>query len=358
MTSRADFHTHTNASDGLLTPTQLVDLAAKEGLKVLAITDHDSTEGLAEARLAAERHPGLILIPGIEMSTDIPGAEVHVLGYFLDYENTEFQRTLTNLRSARRDRGRKMVEKLRGLGLDIPWERVAELAGEGAVGRPHVAQVLVEKGYIASFQEAFDRYIGRNGPAYVERVKLTPVEAVEKLMQVGALTVLAHPSSLSNLGGLIEELKAAGLAGMEVHYQDYDSRTRDRLGKMAEQHGLLKLGGSDYHGLGGPHERMIGDIPLPDQDIDTFLERAHQAISPAIPGTSEAPPPIGAIPQQQQGSRRDFPESQTVDIEVVVEGRHPGVEGDVEYAGHRVGRKVNVDEVIGAIAIRVGPAPH
>jgi predicted metal-dependent phosphoesterase TrpH len=277
MTSRADFHSHTNASDGRLTPTQLVDLAVRMGVTVLAVTDHDSTEGLAEAQAAAAKHPGLMLVPGIELSTDIPGAEVHILGYFLAYEDAEFQRTLANLRHARRDRGRMMVEKLRGLGLEIPWERVAELAGEGAVGRPHVAQALLEKGYISSFQEAFDRYIGRNGPAYVERLKLTPVEAVGILTRVGALTVLAHPATLSGLDELIRELKAAGLAGIEVYYQDYDKATRDRLAKIAERYGLLKLGGSDYHGLGGSRERMLGDVPFPDQEIDAFLERAREA---------------------------------------------------------------------------------
>jgi len=277
MTSRADFHSHTNASDGRLTPTQLVDLAVRMGVTMLAVTDHDSTEGLAEAQTAAAKHPGFILVPGIELSTDIPGAEVHILGYFLAYEDAEFQRTLASLRHARRDRGRMMVEKLRGLGLEIPWERVAELAGEGAVGRPHVAQALLEKGYISSFQEAFDRYIGRNGPAYVERLKLTPVEAVEILGRVGALTVLAHPNTLSNLGDLVRELKAAGLVGIEVYYQDYDRATRDRLAKIAEQYGLLKLGGSDYHGLGGPRERMLGDVSFPDQEINAFLERARQA---------------------------------------------------------------------------------
>jgi len=170
-----------------------------------------------------------------------------------------------------------MVEKLRRLGMEIMWERVAELAGEGAVGRPHVAQALLEKGYISSFQEAFDRYIGRNGPAYVERLKLTPVEAVEILARVGALTVLAHPSTLANLDELIRHLKAAGLVGIEVYYQDYDKATRDRLARIAERHGLLKVGGSDYHGLGGSRERMLGDIPFPDQEVDAFLERARQA---------------------------------------------------------------------------------
>lgn len=277
MTSRADFHTHTNASDGRLTPTELIDLAARRGVRIIAVTDHDSTEGLAEAEAAAAQHEGVTLVPGIEMSADIPGDEVHILGYFLDYHDEEFQETLTRLRHARRDRGRSMVEKLHDLGIDIPWERVEEIAGDGAVGRPHVAQVLLEKGYISSFQEAFEKYIGRNGPAYVERVKLTPVEAVEMLVRIGGLPVLAHPSSLTQLGGLLQELKAAGLVGMEVYYQDYDEATRRRLARAAEEHGLLKLGGSDYHGLHTPRERLPGDIPLADKDIEAFMETARRA---------------------------------------------------------------------------------
>jgi predicted metal-dependent phosphoesterase TrpH len=279
MTSRADFHVHTTASDGRLTPTQLVDFAAERGIQILAVTDHDSTEGVAEALAAAQRHPGFTLVPGIEMSTDIPGDEIHILGYFLDYADAEFQRTLTRLRLARRDRGRMMVEKLRGLGMEVPWERVEELAGGGAVGRPHVAQALIEKGYISSFQEAFDRYIGRNGPAYVERVKLTPVEAVQMLVRAGALAVLAHPSSLSNLDALIEEFKGAGMVGVEVYYQDYDRNTCARLAAAAERHGLLKLGGSDYHGLGTERERLPGDIPLPDEAIDAFMAKASEITS-------------------------------------------------------------------------------
>lgn len=278
MASKADFHTHTNASDGRLRPAELVDLAASRGLKVLAITDHDSTEGLAEAEEAAKRYPDLLLVPGIEMSTDIPGDEVHILGFFLDYHNAEYQKTLTNLRRARWDRGRLMVEKLATLGKEISWERVQELAGDGAVGRPHVAQAMVEKGIVGSFQEAFDRYIGRNGPAYVERVKLTPTEAVKMMRRVNALTVLAHPATLRNLDDLIGTLKGAGLIGMEVYYQDYDPALRNRLAAKADQHGLYKLGGSDYHALETPRERLPGDIPLPEEEIEAFLALAGREI--------------------------------------------------------------------------------
>ena len=283
MASKADFHTHTTASDGKRTPTQLVELAVERGLRALAITDHDSTEGIAEALEAAARHPGFILVPGIEMSTDIPGDEIHMLGFSVDHKDPQFQATLTDLRDARRDRGRMMVDKLHELGVEIPWSRVEELAGGGSVGRPHVAQALLEGGHVSSFQEAFDRYIGRNAPAYAERVKLTPVEAIRMLAETGALPVLAHPSSLSNLDELLAQFKEAGLVGMEVYYQDYDNNTRNRLAAAADRHGLLKLGGSDFHGFGTERERLPGDIPLPDDAIDAFLETVRQRVGKGLP---------------------------------------------------------------------------
>jgi len=279
MTSSADFHTHTNASDGRLTPADLVRLAVSRGLRILAVTDHDSTEGIAEALATAAEYTGFTVVPGIEMSTDIPGDEIHVLGYFLDYQDPEFQAILTNLRNARRDRGRMMVEKLHAMGMDIPWQRVEQLAGDGSVGRPHVAQALIEMGYVSSFQEAFDRYIGRNGPAYVERTKLTPVEAIEMLVRARALPVLAHPASQSNLDELLAQLKAAGMLGIEVYYQDYDHATRARLAAAAERHGLLKIGGSDFHGFGSERERLPGDIPLPEEAIDEFMAAADRLTS-------------------------------------------------------------------------------
>ena len=261
------------------TPAELVRLAVSRGLDTLAVTDHDSTEGIEEALGAAAQHPGFTLVTGIEMSTDIPGDEIHVLGYFFDYRDPDFQATLTGLRNARRDRGRMMVEKLHGMGVDIPWERVEELAGDGSVGRPHVAQALVDLGIVSTFQEAFERYIGRNGPAYVERAKLTPAEAIEMLAKSGALPVLAHPASVANLDDLLIELKAAGMLGMEVYYQDYDSRTTDRLVAAADRHGLLKTGGSDFHGFGTERERLPGEIPLTDEAIEAFMAAGERLIS-------------------------------------------------------------------------------
>jgi len=278
VSSRADLHTHSNCSDGVLSPTALVELAVSRGVQIMALTDHDSMEGLPEALQAASRHPGFTLIPGVEISTDIPGSEVHVLGYFLDPQDGHLQEELARLRSLRRDRGRRMVEKLRDLGMDVSWERVQAIADGGAVGRPHVAQALLEKGYIGSTQEAFERYIGRNGPAYVERAKMTPAEAVAFLHQRRALPVLAHPREMENLEDLLPTLQDAGLVGIEVYYQDYDETTIEGLLTVARRHGLLPTGGSDYHGLGGEHERLPGDIPLPDEVIDAFMALAERHV--------------------------------------------------------------------------------
>ncbi len=272
--SRADLHCHSTSSDGRLTPTQLVELAAERGVTILALTDHDSVEGVEEAVRAAERHPGFTLIPGVEMSTDIPGAEVHVLGYFLSPEDPELRELLARLREGRVGRGRRMVDKLRAMGIEIEWERVQAIAGDAAVGRPHVAQALLEKGHISSIAEAFDRFIGRTGPAYVEREKMTPVEVVAFLAKKNYMPILAHPADLEDLDGMLRELKAVGLVGMEAYYQDYDEATIDRLVATARQHSLLATGGSDFHGLGDERERLPGDIPLPDEAIDAFLALA------------------------------------------------------------------------------------
>lgn len=276
MSSRADLHTHSNLSDGLLSPTRLVELAASRGVQIMALTDHDSLEGIPEALEAASRHPGFTLIPGVEMSTDIPKGEVHVLGYFLDPNDEQLREELASLRGSRLDRGRRIVEKLRGLGMDVTWERVQEIAAGAAIGRPHVAQALVEKGCVASFQEAFDLYIGRNGPAYVERTKMTPEETVALLRKSGALPALAHPKDMEDLEGLLEKLVPAGLAGLETYYQDYDEDTIERLLSLARRHDLLPTGGSDYHGHGANHERLPGDIPLPDEAIDAFMALAER----------------------------------------------------------------------------------
>ncbi len=274
MAASGDFHCHSTASDGKLTPTEIVDLAARNGVRVLALTDHDSTEGIAEARAAAAKHPDLTLISGVELSTDIEGDEVHVLGYFESIDNSELQEALVRFREGRFERGRKMTERLGELGLPVSWERVLEFAGEGAVGRPHVAQAMVEAGHVSTVPEAFDRYIGRNGPAYVERSKMTPVEAVQTLRRLDSPAVLAHPVYIKNLDALLAELVPAGLTAMEVFYRDCSQETIDQLHRVCRSAGLLPSGGSDYHGLNNPGEKEPGDIPFPDWAMRQFIEKA------------------------------------------------------------------------------------
>ncbi len=278
MACRADFHCHSTASDGVLSPSELVRLAYDQGVRIMALTDHDSTEGVAEARRAASAYPDFTLIPGIEMGTDIPGGEVHVLGFFLDPGDPELNSTLGRLRESRRRRGEGMVAKLRELGVDVTWEQVQRFAGDGAVGRPHVAQALLEKGYVSTVSEAFEKYIGRNGPAYVEREKLTPSDAVATIARLGGVACLAHPRDLESLDELLGELKAAGLAAMEVFYKDYLPEEVGHLAAAARRFGLIALGGSDYHGIFGREEPLPGGMysPLPDQSIDALLELGRE----------------------------------------------------------------------------------
>ncbi len=272
MDGLVDLHLHTLASDGRLSPTQLVDLIASKGVKVAAISDHDTTDGVKEATKAALAYPGLQIIPAIELSTDIPGDEIHMLGYFLQYEDEEFQGILRRFREGRLERGRMMVEKLAALGKPVDWDRVQEIAGDGSVGRPHIALAMVEAGYFKEPKEAFYEYLGRNGLAYADREKMTPAEGVEMLAKVGAAAVLAHPANLEDLDTKLAELKEAGLVGMEVHYAQYYPETIANLAEVANRHGLIPCGGSDYHGLGNTGEMEPGLLGPPMESVERLAE--------------------------------------------------------------------------------------
>ncbi len=266
--SRVDLHLHTTASDGALSPTELVRNAKEHRLEYIAVTDHDSTNGIDEA-IAEGQRLGIQVIPGIEMSTDIPRAEVHVLGYYLNHRDERFQAVLRQLREGRRDRAEKMVGKLAEMGLPVPWERVQEVAGSGSVGRPHIAQVMLECGYVSSLAEAFTEYIGRNGPAYVERYKLTPVEAVQMILGVDGLPVLAHPAEVVTLSQVLPELVSAGLVGLECYYFGYSPEAVEGLVALADERGLVPTGGTDFHGhdTTGQGPRYPGDVWVPWESV-------------------------------------------------------------------------------------------
>lgn len=273
---KADLHLHTTASDGRLEPDAIVSLAMSAGLDVIAITDHDTTDGVTPALAAARSVNSLTVIPGVEINTDVARGEVHILGYFIDYTDKKLIGTLQKLREARRERAKKMIAKLRDLGMKIDWQRVSELAQGGTIGRPHISQALLEKGYVSSEKEAFDKYIGHNGPAYVERYKLLPVEVVKLILDARGLPVLAHPADISDLDELVPKLKAAGLIGLEVYYRDYDSDTIAKLAKIAKQYDLIPTGGTDYHAFGDGSEVEIGGAISPSRSVEQLFALASK----------------------------------------------------------------------------------
>ena len=276
---KADLHLHSTASDGRYPPEDLVRMAVSRDVEVMAITDHDTVDGIPAALEAAKSFPKLKLIPGVEISTDVPHGEVHMLGYLIDYADPGLTRKLAELRNSRKERAQKMIDKLAGMSVEIEWERVQEIAGSGSVGRPHIARAMMEKGYVQSTREAFQRYIGREGPAYVEREKMTPEEVVVLIVKVGGLPVLAHPADMDNLEDFLPRLQRVGMVGMEVYYNGYNSKTVELLASLASKHNLIALGGSDYHGLDTHTETPLGGVDIPSDCVKRFLHLARQRAS-------------------------------------------------------------------------------
>ena len=276
---RADLHLHTTASDGRLTPTELVRLVAERGVPVAAVTDHDSTEGMEEAEREAARHSGLRLITGIELSADSPldeGGDVHLLGYFFDRADAALQKRLRAFREEREQRGERMVERLAKIGKPVEWERVLAIADGASVGRPHVAQAMVERGYVASVRDAFDGYLNDQGAAFVARPHVNLGDAAEMIRRTGGVSVLAHPVYAANYERLLHQLAEMGIAGFEVHYANFDTETRQKLASLADRLGLLPCGGSDYHAFGAEGEQLPGSAG-PPLSVVAELERLAPA---------------------------------------------------------------------------------
>lgn len=285
MTSVIDLHTHSTASDGLYPPAELVRLAHDAGLKTIGLVDHDTTGGVAEA-LAAGKALGVEVVPGIEVNTDLPNkrGEAHMLGYFIEYEQTEFQRKLQTLRDARELRGERMVARLRAQGFDVTWERVRELA-QGAVGRPHVARALIEKGYATSVSDAFDKYLAPGRVGYVPRFKLSPEDAVRLIASARGVPVLAHPAGIPELEErVLPSLVQAGLQGLECYYGPYDEGAVARLLALADHYSLVPTGGSDYHGP-NMHPTPLGGHDVPESSLERLRQVAecdHQQPAPTF----------------------------------------------------------------------------
>lgn len=280
--SRLDLHLHTTHSDGSCTPTEVIGLAHQAGVTALAITDHDITSGIPEA-IAAGEHYGIEIIPGVEISSIMESSELHILGYFLDWQDTALNQRFKSLRDSRHRRNPQIVDRLQSLGIDITYDEVLALAGSDSVGRPHIARALMDKGVVTSAKEAFDRFLGDGKAAYVPRELPSPAEAIRWIKEARGLAVLAHPTWVKvtdqPLAELVRRLKADGLDGVEVYYSTHAARqTRDYL-SLAQQLGLLVTGGSDFHGLTKPDIEVgigKGSLHIPTTLLPKMKERVAQ----------------------------------------------------------------------------------
>jgi len=284
MTGGVDLHTHTTASDGTLSPRELVRAAVRRGVRVLAVTDHDSTEGLAEALDEAVRHPPLTIVPGLEINCDVPGAEVHVLGYGVDHEAPWFQAFLREQRAERVARVHRIAARLAELGMPIDAAEVFAIVKEGSAGRPHVAQVMVQRGYVASVREAFDKWLHASGPAHVPRRRLTPLEAIGIIRRAGGVPVFAHPG-LAERDEMVPDMVAAGLMGIETYYAEHSAAQTAHYKALCREHGLVATGGSDYHGERSGRANPLGHPPVPMsvyEELEGAVRRAR-ASRPAAP---------------------------------------------------------------------------
>jgi predicted metal-dependent phosphoesterase TrpH len=274
--SRIDLHTHTRASDGQDTPAELVANAHAQGISILGVTDHDTVDALDEVQREADA-VGITLIPGVELSTTVERAEVHVLGYFVDPDDESLRGRLGELAQARVRRVRLMIERLHDLGYDIDGDAVLAEADEGSIGRPHVARALIDIGAATDVSDAFDRFLKIGRPAYIPRDPFSPEDAVGLLVEHNAIPVLAHPYSTKDIEGILKRLVPAGLKGFETYYAEYTPEQHAELRAFADAWNLIPTGGSDYHGAGFREGRVLGSAPVP-AEVGERLFALHEAM--------------------------------------------------------------------------------
>jgi len=274
-----DLHLHTTASDGVMTPAEIVRYAKAKGLQAIAITDHDTIDGLEEGLFEGERI-GFEVIPGVEISAEHSPGSMHLLGFFIDIYHPLINERLAHLQKARAERNPKMVEKLNQLGINISFEEVLKASGGGQIGRPHFAQVLMEKNYVRSFEEAFDRFLKKGAPAYVDKFRFSPKEALHFIKEAKGVAVLGHPNTLgvkgySELESLLFQLIEDGLKGVEVYYPEHSNLEIEQYKGLVEKYNLLVTGGTDYHGIEKNGLEIgvgRGDMKLPYSMVENLKE--------------------------------------------------------------------------------------
>ena len=281
-TKGCDLHTHTIASDGSDTPTELIKKAAFAQLSAVAITDHDTVDGIPEGMEASNNYP-IEVVPGIELSVMAPKGNMHVLGYFIDIKSPELLKVIKLVQEARSERNPKILNKLDGLGIHISEAELEDMAQGGQIGRPHIARALVEHGYVKSLSDAFEKYLKKGAAAYVPKSILTPQKAFEAIHQAKGVAVLAHPISLqvspSELEHFITQWIPDGLDGMECYYSEHDDKTTQLCLSLAKKHGLVATGGSDYHGKAKPYIKLgvgKGNLHIPYKCVSDLKKRKEQ----------------------------------------------------------------------------------
>jgi predicted metal-dependent phosphoesterase TrpH len=268
---RVDLHAHTFFSDGQLSPEELVEHALSRGLVALAVTDHDTVEGVARALVAGGGR--IRIVPGIEISSVLDGHDLHVLGFFIDYQSESLREKLDSFREERRGRALAIMQRLRDLGVPVDETAVFAAAGPGVVGRPHVAHALVRSGHVPSVEAAFQQYLGPNGRAFVPRPAFQSEDAIACIREAGGASVLAHPGAQLPVV-LVERLKRAGLDGIEVWHPQHGSAAVRRWREVARELKLIESGGSDFHGT---HRGAgLGDLPVPERAVDALLDAARR----------------------------------------------------------------------------------
>lgn len=272
LKGKADLHSHTTASDGLLSPKELVEWAAAKGLAALAITDHDTTAGINEG-ISAGKKAGIEVIPGIELNTQIGSIEIHILGYFIDMKSCRLQDTLTKIRDSRDHRGRLMTERLALCGIKLGYDEVLRQSKGGAVGRPHIARALVALGIVDNVQEAFEKYLNPGCVAYSERYRLTPSEGITLIKESGGVAVLAHPGLLPD-DSLLYSLCRMGIQGIEAYHSKHTQVQSDFYSNFANEHKLLITGGSDCHGELINGKPIVGNVTVGLSNIDAIKKVA------------------------------------------------------------------------------------
>lgn len=276
----ADLHVHSTASDGTVKPQQIVQQAHEIGLSAISLTDHDTIDGIQPAVQAASGIRGLEVIPGIEINTTWNKSEIHVLGYYIDVSSDELRNAIDYLKQAREERAREIIKKLGKMGIFLSFERILEFAPSGTIGRPHIAQAMVDAGYVPSIKEAFENYLDSGKPAYVPRYKIAPFRAIEVIKKAGGVPVLAHPGLVNN-DDLVFDLIENGILGIEVYYPKHTQEMIRKYSLLCDEHGLIKTGGTDYHGPGMEYP-PLGTVRVSIQTVAELKKLHHQVLKNSV----------------------------------------------------------------------------